>query len=249
MYYGNADAADAQSPEDVWSAYARVWHLNGDRVDSASSTDLAGTAADGTGIVGGGAEFSDAAHALQEDPAGIGPGFFETGATLSVWIRPTTWGESNFGRIAEVASGFDAAGGWSLIVAQPDAGVRFTRGHDGTAGIWAYPNTVELDAWSHIVMSYDDSANTTPPAVRANGVVVDADVTVAPGGAVTTSATEPVTLGKGAFSGATRNFEGTIDEVRLRSEVSSARWQEAERTSVLGLMTAAIGAENAPDGC
>ena len=249
LYYGNGDAEDVEAPADVWSAYARVWHLSGAREDSAASSSLDGQATAAAGILGNAELFGEMDDGLFESPVGISGDLFATGATLSAWVNPTSYGGSGFGRVCSLTSGFNAEQGWTWILAENVSGIAFIRGHDGNAGFWNYPNSVPLDAWTHVTLSYDDSDAKTAPVAYANGQLVTANVVGVPSGAVQSDAPEPLTIGEVAFEGETRRFDGAIDELRIRAEVSSERWLAAEHASVLGTMVAALESSTVPADC
>jgi hypothetical protein len=249
LYYGNDQAQSAEDPQMVWAAYERVWHLDGSRMDSAAMTDLMGTATSEAGVAGPAASFNGTDDALFEGAGGLGPDVFATGGTISGWINPSGWGEAGFGRVAEVASALQGEGGFSWYLAQPDTGMQFHRGHETTAGYWSFPNSVALDEWTHVALSYDDSDSTTAPILRANGNEVASTELAAPAGAPANTSTDPFTIGRGAFTDATRNFEGGLDELRVRSVVSSVRWIQAEVTSVSGTMAVALDGQPVPENC
>ena len=249
LYYGNGDAQDEQAPADVWSAYVRVWHLSGAREDSAAGSALDGEATAADGILGNAEAFGEVDDALFESPVGIGGDLFASGATLSVWINPIGYGESGFGRLVSLASGFNAEQGWTWILSEGVSGIGFIRGTDGNAGFWNFANIVPLDTWTHVTLSYDDRDSKTPPIAYANGQPQVANAVSPPSGTVQSDAPEPLTIGQVAFEGETRLFDGTIDELRIRTEVSSERWLAAEYASVLGTMVAALESSTAPPEC
>jgi hypothetical protein len=127
--------------------------------------------------------------------------------------------------------------------------MRFARGHQTVPGYWAYPNSVMLDRWTHVAVSYDDSDSSTPPVFHADAVSFAPMQITPPSGDVDNSATEPLTLGKVSYDAQERNFTGVLDEIRVRSVVSSQRWVAAELASVQGSMVAALGDEGAPAEC
>jgi hypothetical protein len=249
LYYGNADAEDVQAPADVWSAYERVWHLSGAREDRVAGSLLEGQATAAAGILGEAEAFGEMDDRLYESPAAIAADLFGSGTTLSAWVNPSGWGGSGFGRVVSLASGFNAEQGWTWFLAESVSGIAFIRGHDVNPGYWNYADSVTLDAWTHVTLSYDDGDSLTAPVAYANGVPLTAGVVGAPSGSVQSDAPEPLTIGEVAFEGETRQFEGAIDELRIRTEVSSERWIAAEHASVLGTMVAALEPSTAPPEC
>jgi hypothetical protein len=254
LYYGNADTQPTVNQDAVWSAdYRGVWHLN-ENVEDASphaNHGIDGGSTDATGIVGGAQGFSGADDYIDTAGDDSLDNLFAGGATLSVWIYPTGWGNYSWGRIVDKAQSPGTNGGFSLMVANEGNNaeiLRFAHDFDGAIGTWDTPsNSITLDTWQHIAIAYDASSPDNQAQVYINGEpVVTTQAYVPMGTALPDEGNE---LRIGNFSNVAdpaedRCFEGTIDEVRVAVSMRSADWLRAEYLSTSNQF-ASIGVEQA----
>ena len=149
--------------------------------------------------------------------------------TASAWIRPTSFGDSDYGRIIakqKYVGGFGA--GWSFYVGnQPSgspAGRRTLCANIGTTELGCgSDDAVELNVWQHVMLVYDDPADTATfyvDGTAAGSFVADGTLT---------ASTVPLLIGD--RDGLTRSFAGDIDDVRLWNRALTA--VEAELLSIL----------------
>jgi hypothetical protein len=248
MYYGNSAASDGQDAASTWSSYAAVWHLSSGLLDSTAngndgtdngSMPAAGQVAGGHDIVTGGAS-----HIACGTDASL-DGLFTNGGTVEAWIRPTGWGGNQLGRIVDKSTTNAAANGWSFMLNNTSgtATFAFMRGHANTRGHWRAPNnSVALDTWHHVVATYTDGVE---PILYVDGAPQMVTVVAAPGGAIQDDMGVEVWLGNNP-AGNVRNFQGTLDEVRLSASARSADWIAAQYLSMTGAFVTVGAEETAP---
>jgi len=244
MYYGSSSAADGQDAASTWSSYAAVWHLSSGLLDSTANgndgTGMGNVA--GAGQVAGGQELPGAGT----DSIACGndaslDGVFTNGATLEAWIRPTGFGGSGFPRIVDKSTSNSANNGWTFMVTNSSgpSTFAFMRGHATNRGHWtATDNVVTLDTWQYVAATYVDAG---APIFYHDGVLQTTNVSATPAGAIDDDTGVDVWLGNNP-GGASRNFPGTLDEVRISTGERSADWIAAQYQSMTGAM-ASVGAE------
>ncbi|MHA2335335.1 MAG: DUF2341 domain-containing protein, partial [Candidatus Hodarchaeales archaeon] len=236
MYYGNNAVNSQENPEGVWlSDYGAIWHLTDDFLDStvnnndgtnSGSTDIQGIIADGQSFEG------------PSDHVNVGSGtsidnVFNGGATISTWIYLYGWGGGNYGRILDKSTATDGSNGWGMCVDNVNPiskHLLFYRDFSAERGLWYTPaDSLSLDQWYYLVVSFDDSNEDNVPTVYINGVsqsLVADSSSDAEGTAVDDSA-QSLYIGK--YSGSnTRTFDGIIDEVRISYTFRSSNWINTE---------------------
>ena len=146
--------------------------------------------------------------------------------TVSAWIKPTTSGEGNFGRIADKTA---ASTGWIFYMcADPGQAncvssnkLAVYRDFSTTDGFWLSTTALTLGVWQHIAVTYDSSSASNDPIFYINGSAVGTtEVGTAPAGTAVSDAAQSLTIGNNPT--AARTFNGSIDEVRLYSRILSA---------------------------
>jgi Concanavalin A-like lectin/glucanases superfamily len=132
--------------------------------------------------------------------------------SVSVWVNPTTLGESSQGFI--VAHGPSATPRFGLhCQSTPNANSFQIRVGRATDGVWrTLANVVVLGTWQHLVVTYDGSVVSNPPIVYYNGQPITLQTTVSPAGALTAD-TQVVYIGNN--SAGARTVEGSIGEVAV----------------------------------
>lgn len=141
---------------------------------------------------------------------------FEGGATVTGWIFPRSWGESDNGRILDKSS--ETSGnrdGWMIALRGETPALQFAQGFTSTRGFWrSQEGTVALNQWTHFALAYDASSVANDPEIYLNGVRQSPLVEIAPVGSVATDA--GIALRMGNFAQATsRTFDGIVDDVRI----------------------------------
>jgi hypothetical protein len=238
LYYGSADVVtDTQHKSAVWdSVYAAVWHLHNDFLDSTSnnndgsnfqSADIAGQIADGQNFDGSNDYIDVGTGGSIANIFGNGS---NVGGTLSAWIYPTGWGEGPYGRILDKATDTLGADGWSFHV--NNGGVpeklSFARYFSLERGFWWTPqNSISLSQWQHVAVTYDESSAFNWPIMYINGTSQTLNHDELPGGFPEDDSTVNCRIGNFA-GGASRTFDGTIDEVRISDFILSSGWLKTE---------------------
>jgi hypothetical protein len=238
MYYGNSTMGSRQNPSGVWNpSFKGVWHLNTTLLDS-TSNDNDGTNSvpgpdDGPGYIANGRDYGITDYSNMGSGASI-DNVFNGGATVSVWIYPEGWGGADFGRILDKATATSGANGWVICL---DGGVSpwynqllFYRGFSTNRGLWmSGDNTIAINEWHHIVITYDDSSVSNDPSIYINGVLESGESgweDDTPGGTASSDAAQSVYIGN--FKDGGRGFDGGIDEVRVISGIKSNQWIQTE---------------------
>ncbi len=144
-----------------------------------------------------------------------------TGLTAAAWIYPRTGGESGDGRIIDKADGGSAThDGWRFTIT--DVGinnrVRFIAEHATTDLDRITSETVSLNQWNHVAVTWDKSTTATNVHIYINGV--EATYITATNGVGSFTDTRDLYIGNDA--GTFRGFDGLIDDARLYDRVLSA---------------------------
>ena len=153
---------------------------------------------------------------------------FASGGTISAWIYPESYGENDFGRIVHKGGaplGGSANPGYAFFVNGfgSQNTLRFIQSFSSAFSSWNTPNnSIPLNTWSHVAISYQASDENRDPAMFINGVAQEiTQDNTAGSSTVTSDATDDFIIGN--RSDLTRTFDGRLDEVkvfnRLLSEV------------------------------
>tara|TARA_Y100000034_G_scaffold132182_1_gene194555 strand:- start:1625 stop:3529 length:1905 start_codon:yes stop_codon:yes gene_type:complete len=135
-----------------------------------------------------------------------------TGGSISIWIKPRSDGGSSIARLADKSN-------WLLRIDSEVSGfaeMSFTVVWSGADLTRATTNReIALNAWNHVVVTYDASVFSNVPIVYVNGQSVALDSTSTPtdGNTFATDAASNLIIGNNA--GETRTFDGAIDQVQL----------------------------------
>ncbi len=238
LYSENPTAVDAQNVPKTWSvAYAAVYHLNGNAIDSAANSDGVVTGAKkGFGQLASGLDFATENDTVDAGSAVGVDDLFATGGTITAWIRPRGWGEGSFGRVADKASDTMTAAGWALQVdggTAPNHALIFEHGFSGGLGRWNGPDSsIALNTWAHVAIVDDGSSANNQPLMYVNGVAQALTVLNQPAG--TRASDAAINLGIGDQVATTqRSFDGVLDELRLERVARTPDWIRAEYRSML----------------
>ena len=236
MYYGNNTVSSQQHIEGVWGGdYSAILHLNDDFLDSTfnNNTGTNNGSTNNIGRIANGQSFDG-----NDDFINVGSDisianvFSGGGGTISAWVYPIGWGGGDYGRILDKATTTSGTNGWTICVdgyisSPPANQMMFFRDFDLNRGAWYTPeNSVNLNQWQYVVVSYDDSADSNVPSIYINGVdqfLIDEDV---PSGSAVNDSGQSLYIGN--FVGGGRTFNGTIDEVRMSNKIKSADWIATE---------------------
>ena len=250
MYYGNAAAVDAQDSAAVWSdGFEAVYHLNDDFIDStvntndgisSGSSSAAGQVADGQLFDGADDDVNLGSDASIDD-------IFAGGATVSAWINPSSWGENGYGRILDKSGATLPGTGWALELASGTQSLLFQQGFSGGVTSWqSATGSIQLDTWQHVSVTYDSSDPGNVPTFYINGIEVGKSIDgTTPTGTALSDAGLDLHVGNHAMD-TVRTFAGSIDDVRLSSEVRSADWIRAQHLSTSNSFVTFGGVETAP---
>ncbi len=233
IYSGALDAAaiaelaapPASSPIAHWkldetsgtTAIDSVGGHDGTLVNMDPSTDWV------TGMVGGGLDF-DANNDYVDLTSDAGlDNVFADGATVTAWIYPRGWGESANGRILDKASAVSGdRDGWMIGLRGATPALQFAQGFTGTRGFWrSQDGTVSLNTWVHVAVVYDASSVTNDAEIYLDGVKQSSLVEITPTGAIASDAGIALRMGNYA-QGASRTFDGIIDNVRIYGRMLDA---------------------------
>ena len=232
VYYGNPDASDAQDMENVWdSNFKMVQHLqeastSTDAYLDSTSNNYDGTATstytaanlDVTGKIDGANDFDGSNDNVQ-----VGDIISELNKiTVEAWAKLDTNASDS-----AVVGKWDTntqvllyddinPGGWRFLVYDSNNTTRISgNGNSGVTGTWVY-----------VVGTYDKDGSII---LYENGVETNRDSTAPAGYAVDNVAGN---IYIGTSDDITKDFDGTIDEVRISNTARSAEWIEAQYKSM-----------------
>ena len=134
---------------------------------------------------------------------------FDSGGTVSAWIKPSSDGENNEGRIADKAN-------WILFIdgeSGSTVNLKFQQNFSGNSPVWTVTAGITLNKWNHIVVTYDSDATGNNPIIYINGVSQTVTESVVPSGTRVTDVGSDLTVGNNAAG--SRTFDGDLDELQL----------------------------------
>ena len=147
--------------------------------------------------------------------------------TYAAWIYPRTSGESGFGIIISTdVTGNSAGTNWGFCSGSGECSglsntlelYQFFTGNDG---VWhTGANTITLNAWNHVAVTYDNSNVANEPAFYINGALVGHSE---PNGNPTVTRVADIDFHIGAYdSSEAFGFDGKIDDVRVYNRTLTA---------------------------
>lgn len=246
MYYGNSQAVDAQSPQDVWdSSYSLVLHLNessGTHSDSTSNqnnaTPYGGVDEDADGIIAGCDYFDGSDDYLKvEHASSLNP---SSGITVEAWVNIQdlgTWGsiiakdESDTNRSYALLT--DAT--WNIMKFSV-----FQSNAEKPSGDWSAP---DLNTWIYVVGVYDGSN----VQIYGNGELKSESPL---SGALDDSTADVMIARNERMSNADNDsyVQGYIDEVRISSIGRDLAWVTASYNTVTSSNFLAVSSSSAVTG-
>lgn len=255
MYYGNSSVVDAQAPSSVWNANElAILHMNGNALDSSANGQHGVVSASfvNDGIVAKAAFFDGSNDDINLGSDASIDDIFATGGTISTWIKPASWGQTGFGRIADKSDQtfLTSGNGWALQV-QGVGGlgsVRFEHAFDVSFGSWSTSlGTLALDDWQHIVFSYDSSSSSNVPEIFINGESKAVSTNNTPVGFASSDAALDLKIGNHS-NALTRTFDGKIDEFRIFDDLRTPDEVLASYKAVTGTLLSSAGELSGPGG-
>lgn len=150
---------------------------------------------------------------------------FSGGGAIVAWIRPTGWGEGNFGRIAQKDDG--PSNGWGFLVDNSAAFGGNTECinfyHWWSTGpvvaVWETPtSSIALNAWQHVAIVYNKGSTSNDPVLYINGVSQTITETTAPAGTAVDDAASDLYIGDRADS--LRCFVGQLAHIHAYKGVT-----------------------------
>jgi hypothetical protein len=148
------------------------------------------------------------------------------GGTIVAWIKPSSDGENNYGRIVQKASGTSPTDGWYLVVSSESSGVadlRFRQrwGSGVFYGVETTARELTLDQWNHVAITLDQDSDSNNAIIYINGFsVAVSEVDDQSGGTADDDSSRQLIIGNnGAFN---RTFDGNMSEITLYNTILSA---------------------------
>jgi hypothetical protein len=144
--------------------------------------------------------------------------------TVSAWIKPRGFGEVNLGRIVNKRNPAGTAG-WTLFLTGKGSAL-FRQAFNVAGGGWITPiNSVTLNTWQHVAVTYDSASTANRPIFYINGKLVTTSVADSPSGSKNSDSATPLSIGN--TSTLDRTFNGAIDDVRIYNRILGATEIEA----------------------
>ncbi len=215
------------------------WTFDGPTISGTTVTDQSGNGNNGTlvngptkaiGKVGQGMVFSRSLD--QYINAGSNTSFDDMDTmTIAAWVKPQTSAFVNTANFAR--KGTSDVLGWNLgLWSGYSNDVVFNRSFSGTDGFWyTTANPInKADEWYFVVVTYNSNSVSNDPKMYVNGVSIPVTKLGPPTGTPDSDASGDVMIA-GRPDGS-RNFDGSIDDVRIYNRILSAA--EVEQLYRLG---------------
>ncbi len=137
-----------------------------------------------------------------------------TRKSVSMWIKPQSYGENNGGAIVHKDLG------WKFrFSSATTSALQIDESFTGPDGQWvSSTGLVDLNKWTHVIYSFDNSSATNDPVLYINGVSTSLTEVGTPSGSGSNDSGMPLYFGGdiGTF-----DFDGVIDDVRIYNRVLS----------------------------
>jgi hypothetical protein len=206
------------------SGLVGYWTFDGKNMTNATATDSSGNGYNGTltnmtatssktiGKIGQGLNFDGTDDYIM---TGLSAHYPQT--TISAWILPSSLGEGDLGRIIDKREN----GGTETTVLALNGNNRllFIRSFNVTSALWlSEMDSIKLNAWNHVLITYDQTSTVNIPIFYINGIVSTTSVSVSPIGIPVTNSNRYIIGNRGDT---TRTFSGKIDDVRMYNRILS----------------------------
>jgi len=217
------------------SGLVGLWSFNGPDMSGVTAYDRSGQGNNGTltngptrtiGKVGQGLNFDGVNDYVD---AGNGSSLTNmTAMSIVSWIRPSTFATHNQGAIIYK--------NWYFATCRVGCGVnnvlKFNMSFDGAGNAtWISPvNSIKLDEWQQVVVTYDRSSTLNNPIFYINGVSTSSTQILPPVGAAVSDAAGSLYLG--LDTNLSWLFSGSLDEVRIYNRILSVA--EVKQLYLLG---------------
>ncbi len=238
IYYGNVAATgyaitDTYGAENVWTnGYAGVWHLeetSGVHYDSTANNNDGTNSGSNQNVAGKMGIANDFDKIDDYIDLGSGSGIdniFAAGGTISAWIEPDGQGENGYGYIVSKATGANDDNGWVFMLDYDRMG--FSSSWNTQQGYWdTVSNVNTYNSFSHVVVTYSSTSSANDASMYLNGAAISIKNDYEPAITIQDDAASSARIGN-KIASTDRTFDGTIDEVRLSTEIRSADWIAAE---------------------
>jgi len=172
--------------------------------------------------VGGGALQFDGVNDYATSSAGTAVNNLTAG-TISVWIKPSSGGQYGLGRIISKGS-TGGIGGFDLNVeGSPVRRFDFAIDYDGATDLGAVTSggIIDFGVWQHVVVTWDGTGNGSGLKMYKNGTSLSLSTSNGVGSRVSDASNGLVIGNRSVISN--RDFDGSIDDVRLYNRVLSAQ--------------------------
>ena len=159
---------------------------------------------------------------------------FDSGGTISVWLRPHSQGPTNDGRVLDKTVN-GGTRGWRILNPGSNTKLEYHLVTDTTDGQWTFPLDITGDIWQHVALVYDSGTAATGggPTIYVNGVAVVVTEVVAPDDARTSDAAGSLIVGSetsggnyyDGWMGELMLFNISLDADEVKSIYESTRWR------------------------
>lgn len=228
---------DFLCPDSTWTATLRgYWKFDetsGNPVDTTGNNstsanygityDPTGGYREGAILMDGSSSYANAGSASSIDNL-FGSGAGTANASISAWIYPTGLGENSNGQIIgkdNAASSANPTNGWTLRLTGTNQ-IRFTADNVTTdIDRVSANNAITLNAWNHVVVTWDGSNTATNIKIYVNGAEVSYATTTDGSGNKNSDAANNLVIGNNRVASLTRTFAGYIDELYVFTGILS----------------------------
>src|SRR3989344_2722575 len=140
--------------------------------------------------------------------------------TVSAWIKPNGYGESNRGRIVDKAKAVTSTNGRTFFVSNTTANIiQFIIDGSTDLNLRSSAGAIQFGVWTHVAVTWNGNATCSGNAIIYINGVAD---TVCTANLVSRTADQAEILKIGNAKSIDRTFNGIIDEVRIYNRSLSA---------------------------
>jgi len=134
--------------------------------------------------------------------------------TIEAWVYPRTAGENSLGRILQ--KNYVSSGGFCASIDSNNKLI-FQQIFSGSGATWkTNNNTLPLNRWTHIAITYDRTSTSNDPVMYIDGIPQTVFETVAPSGTITNEGAHvDLFIGNDQPAGTDRTWDGVIDNIKI----------------------------------